>query len=495
MLKRIFGFLFEHRSPKQVVAKNFFWLISGEFVSRFIRSLVILYAARVLGVAEYGVFSYALGLAGFFAIFSGMGLDIILTRNVVQDPQARSRHFSTSLVLKMVLLLGSALLVLFIAPLFSRLPGARSLLPFISILIILDGIRNFVIALFRALERMEREALVTLITNVSITLLGFGILSLSASSFAFLSAYIGGVAIGALVAAFLIRSEIFSLFRNFDRTLIPNLIRTSWPLALSSTFALFFTQTDIIMLGFWHNASVVGYYSAPLRIIQILQIFPQLVGIVVFPLISRLSASPDHSSRLKDVLQRTFLFSFMLSIPLVLGGIIVARPLTEFLFGSAYLPSVFSFQILLLGLLFVFPDRFLSGVIFAHNRHHPLSWYIGLSALVNIIGNIILIPSYGTFGSAISTVFAQATYFFLMWRLSQKVVRITFFAQLSRIAAAGACMGLITFALSSFFHIHVLSLIGISALFYIFFLTLFKNQLMLDALRFIRGFLPRLFPR
>ena len=68
MFKKIKQFLFKNSSAKQTVAKNTFWLSVSNFGGRIIKAVIIIYAARVLGTAGYGVFSYALTLASFLTL-------------------------------------------------------------------------------------------------------------------------------------------------------------------------------------------------------------------------------------------------------------------------------------------------------------------------------------------------------------------------------------------------------------------------------------------
>ena len=47
--------LFSNRSLRQTVAKNTFWLTAGNVTGRIIKAGLIIYVARVLGAAGYGV--------------------------------------------------------------------------------------------------------------------------------------------------------------------------------------------------------------------------------------------------------------------------------------------------------------------------------------------------------------------------------------------------------------------------------------------------------
>ncbi|MEK7574274.1 MAG: oligosaccharide flippase family protein, partial [Patescibacteria group bacterium] len=66
MISKLKNFLFQNLTPRQTVAKNIFWLSLSQIGSRFFRAIIIIYAARVLGAAEYGIFAYVLAFAGFF---------------------------------------------------------------------------------------------------------------------------------------------------------------------------------------------------------------------------------------------------------------------------------------------------------------------------------------------------------------------------------------------------------------------------------------------
>ncbi|MBI2035392.1 MAG: oligosaccharide flippase family protein [Candidatus Liptonbacteria bacterium] len=120
MINRLKDLLFNNRSIKQTVAKNVFWLSVSEIASRIFRGVIIIYAARVLGAAGYGVFSYALGLAGFFTIFLDVGLTAILTREAAQKPSQKSEYFATIFWMKTVPLMLTVAVVIFIAPYFSN---------------------------------------------------------------------------------------------------------------------------------------------------------------------------------------------------------------------------------------------------------------------------------------------------------------------------------------------------------------------------------------
>ena len=215
---KIASFLFRNQSTRQTVAKNVFWLTAGQIGSRVFRAFIIIYAARVLGAAEYGVFSYVLGLAGFFTVFADIGVNAILTREAAKRPEEASYYFATTFWIKIILLIITAGLVIFVAPYFSKIEAARVLLPFVALLTIFDGLRELANAFFRAREKMELEALTTTATNVAITLLGFAILYLDQSAQSLAITYALSAGVGTFAGIIILRKQFAGVFMFFRKT-------------------------------------------------------------------------------------------------------------------------------------------------------------------------------------------------------------------------------------------------------------------------------------
>ncbi|MEK7590294.1 MAG: oligosaccharide flippase family protein, partial [Patescibacteria group bacterium] len=80
MFLKIKNWLFSNQTISQTIAKNTFWLFSGQMIGRLLRAAIVIYAARVLGAASWGAFSYALGIAAFLTIFSDIGINALITK-------------------------------------------------------------------------------------------------------------------------------------------------------------------------------------------------------------------------------------------------------------------------------------------------------------------------------------------------------------------------------------------------------------------------------
>ncbi len=487
MIARLKELLFQNRSIKQTIAKNIFWLSIGEVASRFIRGIIVIYAARILGAAEFGIFSYALGLAGLFTIFSDMGIIMVLTRELTQRPNDSKRYLATAFVIKISLLISTSLAIAFLAPLFS-LKTAIKLLPIMAALTFFDGIRDFSLGIFRAIEKMELQAFVTFFTNVAIV--GSALIALwyYGTSTSLAITYVVGTGAGALVAMFILRKEYLAIWQNFDKTLIKKILGYSWPLFFMGMFSTFMLNTDNVLLGYFKGEEYVGLYAAAQKIIQILYILPAIIAIAIFPPISRLVAQ-NEKEKIRSLIEKGLTMVFMIAIPITLGGIILAKPITFLLYKAEYLSSVSTLQILLLTVLIIFPGTIIGNLGLAYNRQKDFAKFIGIAALANAIGDAILIPIFGMAGSAVVTVTAQFISNGFQWRLLKKINNFYILRHLKKIVVSSLAMGIICVTLN-FLEINVIANIGISALIYFAILYIIKESTLkelIGMMKFVRA--------
>lgn len=480
---RLKELLFQNRSTRQTVAKNLFWLSFSEVATRLIRGIIVIYAARILGAAEFGVFSYALGLAGLFTIFSDIGIIQILTRELAQKPEERYRYFATAFVIKSVLLTLTALAIAFLAPLFS-IATAIKLMPLMALLVFFDGLRDFSTGFFRALEKMEIQASVTIITNITIVVAAVIALWYYGTSTAMAATYVLGAGVGALTAVVLLKKEYRKVWRSFDKTLVRQILSYSWPLLFMGMLGSFMLNTDNVMIGWFLGEVDVGLYAAAQKVVQVLYVLPAILATAIFPTISRYVAENDNA-RIKNIIQKGLVMVFMIAIPIVVGGIILAKSLTLFLYKEEYLSSVISFRILLLTVLLAFPGIIIGNLGLAYNRQKDFAKYVGLAAFANAVGDAIFIPIFGIAGSAAVTVAAQLITNGFQWRLIKKINNFYTFRYLKKITAAACLMGIATLILD-YWGVHVILNIGISALIYLVMLYMFKESALQELIMTVR---------
>ena len=484
MLDQIKKFLFENQSLRQTVLKNAFWLNFGEITSRLIRAVVIIYAARLIGAAGYGVFSYALNLAGLFAIFSDIGVSSILTREASKNPESKTQYLSTAFFIKICLLILSIALVIFIAPFFTKIKDVLPLLPIIAVLLAFDGLRDFAFAFVRALEKMQVEAAIKIITNIAIVALGFLALFISASSRSFTIGYTLGSGLGLAAIIWTLKNQFSKVFTHFRKELIAPILSSAWPFALFGLLGGLMINTDMIMLGWYRPVQDLGFYAAAYKPVQLFWIFPTLLASSFFPILSRLAHKDNEKFRL--VFEKAMTVVFLVGLPLVAGGLVLSHDFIRIIFGNEYLPAIPVFQILLLSVFLVFPGSLIGNAIFCYDKQKSLIGYFFFGALGNIFFNFLLIPVWGITGAAISTIFTQIISNGFSWRKLKKINNFHTLRHLSKIIIATLLMALCAWGLNLLTINFFLNLL-LSIAIYFGLLYLLKEPLLIAGKNIIRN--------
>ncbi len=484
-IKKIKSFLFENKTTKQTIAKNTAWLSISNFGGRLFKAIIIIYAARVLGAAGYGVFSYAVTLAGFFTLFTDPGVGAILIREGSKASLEEQRLlFSASFLLKTVFVGLSVMLVLFVAPLFSTLPGARELIPLVALIILFDSIRELFSSFFRMQEKMQWDAAAFLLANIGIAIIGFIFININPSPIYFGWAYVIGTMLGAIAAIWFMRHNIKHLFVHVPWSRLKSILSAAWPFAIMGALGILFTNTDIIIISWMKTATDVGVYSAAIRIIQVLYVIPMIIQMSTLPVFARFAGKNNVVFR--QGLEKTLGLIFLISIPLSLGGAILGTSIMQFVFGTPYAIGGLAFSILMLGLFFDYAAGVISNAIFAYNHQKSLIASSAIGGTANIVLDVILIPIFGIAGSAIATLIAQILSNTYLWYAMKRINPFSVLPHVKKIFASGIVMAAITITLA-LLHVNVIINIAISGSVYCVMLLALRENLLFEMKNILFG--------
>ncbi len=428
MIRKLQEFLFFNKNPFQTVAKNTFWLFFGQISGRLLRAAIVIYAARLLGAANWGAFSYALGVAAFLTIFSDIGINALVTKIAAREPESKEKYISTAFFTKIGLLIILAAVALIAFPYLTKIPEAIALMPIAVLIFSFDTIRELGSAISRALEKMEIEASIGIFTNLAIVVLGFLFLSLQPTAGSLAVAYAVGSGLGLIAIFITLKNHLRGLLSGFDLKLAKEIFFSAWPFGLMGLMGVIMLNTDIIMLGWLRSSEEVGYYSAAQKPIQLLYVLPTLLATSVFPMIARLAKlSPEI---VKNILEKALAIVVLIAIPITVAGVLLANPIMNLLFGVEYAPGIATFQILMLTILIVYPSTIIGNAIFAFDQQKHFITFTLVAALGNVAFNFLLIPRFGIEGAAISTVTTQLITNILIWYRIRKMIGLRVWPQI-----------------------------------------------------------------
>ncbi|MBU4369284.1 flippase [Patescibacteria group bacterium] len=403
MKYNIKSLLFVNTGPQQIIFKNTFWLAIAEAIIRLLKLGLIIYVARILGVAGYGKFTFALSFVSLFVVFSDFGLSAITTREFAGS---KEKEFSSIFSLKILLSLGTLILILLGSFFITPEPLIQRVIWVLAIFILSYSFSEILYALLRARQQMQYEAAIKILQAVLLICFAFFVILKFPSVLNLSYAYLFAGVISLVLALVFFHIRVFPLKILWQISIWKKFLFMSWPLGLVSVFgAINFNLTSII-LGYFGQLTAAGWYNAAWKIANVCLIPSILISQSFFPALSRsFKESKQNFQSIWNFYTKTTIF---LAMPLVIGGITLAPRIISFIYPPEFAPSILVFQILIVMVGLVFISGSFSQALLASNQQIKILWIVGFGAVVNIVLNLILIPKIGLYGGAIAVLSASA---------------------------------------------------------------------------------------
>ncbi len=399
---------FSHSPNLQKIIGNTFWLFGERILSMILSLLIGVLVARYLGPKQYGTYNFVLAFIMLFEPLCQLGLNSIVTRDLVRHPQDKYE------------ILGTTFTVRFVASCFSFTTAVilirllRPEAPLIHLFVLLLAIGKFfqVCQTINLWFESEVTSKYTVMTRSMVLLITSGINLLLVWTKSSLWLFV------AIVTIKLILENIFlilayqltggNIFKwRFNYTKAKTLLSQSWPLILSSFGAIIYLKIDQIMLGNLSTDVAVGIYAVAARISEIWYFIPLAIASSVFP--SLLKSKERDGEEYHHKLQR--IYDILACTAFLIAGFIslTAAPLINLLFGAAYQQASVILTIHIWACVFIFMRAIFSKWLIAEDMLIYSLVTHGLGAIINVILNLWLIPKYSGIGAAIATVVSYAT--------------------------------------------------------------------------------------
>lgn len=420
--KKKLSFLKSSDKLRKIIA-NTGWLFADRILRMGLGLFVGVWVARYLGVQQFGVFNYATAFVALFSTLSTLGLDAIVVRSIVREPEKRAEILGTAFWLK--LFGGVTAIILAVSSIIAVRHDDQLTISLVAILSSVGIFQAFdTIDLWFQSQVQSKYTVIAKNTAFVITaLVKVALISFHAPLIAFAWAGLGEVSLGAigLIISYRVRGYSPWLW-PWSSLLVKTLLKESWPLILSGVTIMIYMRIDQIMLGQMVGDKAVGLYSAATRISEVWYFIPMAIASSVSPAIYAAKEVSEalYYQRIKQLIRMLVLISLVISVPMSL----MSGKLITILFGNGYAEAGKILAIHIWASLFVFmgvatSPWFIAEGLTEFSFHRTL-----IGAVVNVVLNFLLIPSYGGIGAAIATVIAYAIAAFLANGLNSKTHRI-----------------------------------------------------------------------
>ncbi len=411
-----------HKTLAQRVVSNSFWSILSQGLGRGLTFLANLYLARVLGVANFGLFT----LAQFVALSIWTGVDLGTSmygiREIARDPKRAGEITSDLLGMRLLLALAFLTLVglsVWIVPM-----SVPNRLATLSCCLYVATYSVYPDWVCRGLEQFQYIAFGSLMMGMTFLV---GVVVLVQNQGDLLAACLVW-SLSALCGSFPL---LYVVHRKLGVHIRPRWRPAAW--LRHSRESVFYAVGGLLLaanqylpaflLGAFFASYEVGLFSAPFKIAVTLGAAGYLIPMAFFPILAE--SHRKDSRRFMKAHRAMRVLMLSLGLPVAIVGTAFARPIVELLFGASYAGSVPVFKVLawLVPLWFF---RYTYGMTLAATGLQKRQNVAALAATTGMaLLGLLLISKFGLLGGAWAVLGGEIIMIALMHWLSQPAFEFT----------------------------------------------------------------------
>lgn len=467
------------------VAKNTTYLTLALVGQKVLSALYIPIIAGLIGPSATGVYLGVLSFINIFAIFIDLGLTPAFIRQTARDGEQGRREFNVIMTFKV---LSSVLVIvaMFVTVMFMKDSGLTP--PNIAYLrwavlgMMLDALTATGYGFFRGLQRLEFEAVGTVLHRVVVMIVGLTALQLGAPPIVVIVALVAGSAVNFLYVTFQLWRQGINWQPKWHWPTLRPLLKIAFPFAVAALFTAIYANSDTLMLQVFKNHRAVGLYGVANKMVLAFQVLPAALVGAIYPAMSAAYISD------KEKLRRLFIdamrYLMVVFIPVMVVVVILAQPLVLHLYKETWIDAVWPLRVLAIGLPFLFLHYPVGYLLNAANRQTRNTINIAITVIINIGLNLFFINTFSYKSVAVISVGSSALLFCLGLYYARKIMPLggrELLITLGKTIVAGFFLaalgaGLIQYATNLLNILLIAAAMGISYLILIFLLRIVRRQ-------------------
>jgi O-antigen/teichoic acid export membrane protein len=381
----------------------------GKFLGLLFGMVRLNYLATYLGISNFGLLNFANFFCSLFLVLFDLGVSQLLTRELSRDV-SKSREYVGKITLLKLLVVFVAGVIVGITAILSHFDNVTNWSIFLTTSVFaVNGVSVVFLSAFQAHRKMVLVSVANILNDLLLSIAI--ILILSAYPYLMtvliLSLVVAVFNLGILLIVYI--KQLGLPHFKFDATLYKIFIKESTPFAISSFGITMYMFIGATVLKYSRGNIEVGIYSAGYKLISIFTLIPTAFTQVVYPIFS------DFYINAKEKLAKSLSDSIrvmpIISIPLIIGTIILAPKIFLMLFPQGYSSGIIVLQVMIVGISVGYLNWIFYTFLLAINRQtFGMLVSIGVGISVSIL-SIIFIPRFGYLALAFISVVTEVILF------------------------------------------------------------------------------------
>lgn len=395
-----------------MIVKNYLYNLMYQLLTIILPIITIPYISRVLGAEGLGKYSLTNTYAQYFVLFGMIGLGIYCSREIayVRDDKNKLSKMFWELNFLRFITMGISIVLYTLFCLYVINPQDR-IVSIIQGFVLLSSLFD-ISWLFTGLENFKKVSIRNIIVKSVGVCLIFIFVKNKSQVWLYSLILAGTQFIGQIIMWLDIPKEVRFIMPR--KTSLKKHLLLSFKLFIPQIAGTFYLMLDKVMLGNMVNEVEVGMYDNAQKIIKVALTIATALVTVMTPQIANLYSN-NKIEQFSEYVYKSFSFVSFLTIPMAFGLAGICENFTKWFYGSGFegIDMMFYFGVwvmIAIGWSTVLGVQVLISI----KMEKKYTIAVTVSAIVNVLLNIILIKKAGGIGTTISTVVAEFICIFII---------------------------------------------------------------------------------
>jgi O-antigen/teichoic acid export membrane protein len=428
------------------VARNTAFMLAGQVLIKIFAFVFNVYVVRRLGDVHFGRYATALAYVAIFAMLTDLGTSEFSVREMARKPENIAWMVPNIMALRAVLSLLAIAGITLSAWLVGKTPDMVLGIFIASCGLLLYAFQGPLDSLMITQERLDFSSAFRLLNQMVFMILGTLSLLIGVGYVGLLLSSLLGVLAMGLGSAYVVRRVFGLRFERPSPCRWWSLLRGSFPFGVSGATREFARRFDTVFMSFVLTDAAVGWYNAPYSLILMVMLIAESLALSIYPTLIKEYDSGRGS--IQGIVHRALRYLLLLSLPLAIGGTLLAPRIIILLYGQEFASAVPAMQVLVWALPSMYLAQILGRTASTMHLEREVARVNIINALVGVALNVVLIPKLGVVGAAIAVVVAWLVRIIqLSWTISPAMLYRGNIVPLLRVTGAGAVMGIVVWQL------------------------------------------------
>jgi len=485
------------------ILENTFFQVLGKLATAALSLVILKIISGYLGTSGYGDYTTVYQFLAFFGIIADFGIYTITVKEMSRDESRIPIILGNVLGLRTALAIFAMLLsvaAVFLLPIYkgTLMPIGVLIATLATILTLLNGTITSVLQTHLKMQ----YATVGLILGKAASVLYMAWVAYIAfhgdtqnGFYHLLWAGVIGNLINYLITHYYVR-RFCPIHYRFDFSYWKKVFLTALPYGVALILSTVYLRLNVLIMTFMlpHSQLLangkqlcnealcsdteIGLFGVAMRMLDMLVIIPVYFMNSVLPVMTRFIE--ERSEKIRMLMQYSFDFLVASSLPVLIGSFILAKPIVQFVSDAQFVSghtyrfgADVAIRILMFAMFFSFLNSLFGFTLVALNKQVHLLLANAIALILNLAGNILLIPRLGFRGAAFISVLSELvilayTYWKVRTTLGFHLSPKTFF----RILYSALIMGVVVYGgyilmISQWYVWQLLILVPLGALIYL----------------------------